>query len=132
MLLESLALLVGLLHVFLHRSSLGLHRVDKFVLDTGGAAGYQGLGDRQLDILHHLVQNPLAKSALGGLFAALHDASPDVLAQLLDRVELAALGGEIVIGRGKHPLLDLLDGYVKLGLLAGELFRLVGVRETKL
>src|SRR5439155_581937 len=54
----------------------------------------------------------------------------DVFAQLLERVESAGVGRELVIELRQALLLDLLHAHVEPGVLTGQLLRAVVVREA--
>ena len=73
-----------------------------------------------------------AEVLLDALADRLGEALGDVRAQLLERVELRGLGGEVVVELGQDLLPHLLDLDREDGVFAGELLGLVVVGEGDL
>ncbi len=73
-----------------------------------------------------------AEVLLGALVDRLADALGDVGAQLLERVELGGLGGEVVVELGQDLFPHLLDLDREDGVLAGQLLGLVVLGEGDL
>lgn len=88
------------------------------------------LGNPDLGVLHRGVDRGDPEVLLDPLPGGFTQLLGDVGAELLDRVELGSLGGEVVIGLGHllHP--DFLDGHLEVGVLAGQLGRPVLLGEV--
>src|SRR5829696_2496509 len=88
--------------------------------------------DLDLRVRGHRVHRRLAKLGPRPLLESLRELRADRLAELLERLELRGLGGEVVIELWEALLAHLLHADREGGGLAGELLRAVVVREGDL
>ena len=92
----------------------------------------QALGHVDLGVVGHRLQHRLFELALGGPLVGLGQTLAEVLAQLVERVELGRLGGELVVELGQPLGLDLVHGDLERRRLAGELLAGIVVGERHL